>query len=138
MYYKEITIEDFKLLIRWLDASGDFKDEVIRLNGWKAFLDTKDKVYSKKFLNSSKKLIFVPVCMRQIENECLSKKGNKGYKCTGCSSHCNVNILRKIGQTHNAKIYIIPHDTLLSNLESEGNNATGIIGVACVLNLVSG
>lgn len=206
---EEITIEDFKLLIRWLDASGDFKDEVIRLNGWKAFLETKDTVYSseilmfccnfseyfyaqckdplmkytknvkiylkeykekhnnkediiycgkgeiqyffnmvsaeimnqvykEKFLNSSDKLIFVPACMRQIENECLSKKGNKGYECIGCSPHCNVNILRKIGQTHNVKIYIIPHDTLLSNLESEENNSTGIIGVACVLNLVSG
>lgn len=206
---KEITIEDFILLIKWLDASGDFKDEVIRLNGWKKFLEKKDKIYSskilkfccnlseyfyleckdilgkytkdvdtylrkykekhnnkediiycgkgeiqyffnmvsaeimnkvykEKFLSSSNKLIFLPACMRQTEKECLSKKGNKGYECMGCSSRCNINTLREIGQTYNTKIYIIPHDTLLSNLESDNNYVTGIIGVACVLNLVSG
>lgn len=206
---KEITIEDFILLIKWLDASGDFKDEVIRLNGWKEFLEKKDKIYSseiltfccsisqylyaeckdslmkyiknvniylrkykekhnnkediiycgkgeiqyffnmvsaeimnqvykEKFLNSSNKLIFLPACMRQTKKECLCKKSNKGYECIGCSQNCNVNILRKIGQARNVKIYIIPHETLLSNLESKENNKTGIIGVACVLNLVSG
>ncbi|BCZ47897.1 hypothetical protein psyc5s11_39640 [Clostridium gelidum] len=207
--HKEISLDDFILIIEWLEATGDFKEEVKRLNSWETFLETKNKkyiseilnycymlskylkkecknilgkytknvegylekykekhynkediiycgkeeiqyffnmvsaeimnsVYRDRFLNSYKKLVFLPACMRQTEKACMSKKTNKGYECIGCSIKCNVNKLRKIGQAYNFKVHIIPHETLISNLVSEENSVTGMIGIACVLNLVSG
>ncbi|MEF9991981.1 MAG: hypothetical protein RRZ84_05280 [Romboutsia sp.] len=47
---KDISMEDFILLIKWLEASGDFKEEIIRFKNWKLFLDNKGKYYANDML----------------------------------------------------------------------------------------
>ncbi|EKQ57134.1 MULTISPECIES: DUF116 domain-containing protein [unclassified Clostridium] len=205
----ELSLEDIILIIKWLKASGDFDEEVIRLNNWKVYLENKNKsyiqdmlefchilsknfyeeckcilgkytkvlskhldtykerhfnkediiycgkgeiqyfynmvsaqimntVFREKFLNSSEKYVFLPACMRQTKGVCLSNKTTRGYECVGCFDECNVNKLRKVGQAYNFKVYVIPHETLLSNLEKDENINTGMVGIACVTNLISG
>lgn len=44
--YKDIIIDDFDLLIKWMESSGDFKEEIIRLKNWDLFFKEKGKYYS--------------------------------------------------------------------------------------------
>lgn len=95
-------------------------------------------VYRKRFLDTEHKLVFLPACMRQQEKKCMGIKGEREYRCMGCSPLCNVNRIRKQGQVHGFEVTVIPHETDLSSLKNSHNSSYGIVGVACVLNLVSG
>ncbi|WP_294403864.1 DUF116 domain-containing protein [uncultured Clostridium sp.] len=95
-------------------------------------------VYRNRFLDTEHKLVILPACMRQQEKMCLSRKGERGYKCMGCSPLCNVNKLRKQGEIDGFEVTVIPHETDLSSLHRSDNSSYGIVGIACVLNLVSG
>lgn len=205
----DIDFKNFKLLVRWLEATGDFKEEIYRLKNWIKFLGDKDdkyiddllkvsvnnsdylynqgkkylgeytinvykylssyrsihnnkediiycgkgevqyffnmiaaetmnNVYRKDFLNCNKKRVFLPACMRQVKERCSSEKSNNGYKCKKCNKTCNVRKLTDMGENNGFEVYIIPHETMLFNSNKDENSKVGIIGVACVLNLVSG
>ena len=56
----------------------------------------------------------------------------------GCSSSCNVNKLRKQGEIYGFEVSVIPHEEDLTSLKNRDNSSYGIVGIACVLNLVSG
>ena len=56
----------------------------------------------------------------------------------GCSSSCNVNKLRKQGEIYGFEVSVIPHEADLTSLKNRDNSSYGIVGIACVLNLVSG
>lgn len=206
---KNISLEDIKLIIKWLQATGDFNEEVIRLNNWANFLENRNNeyigkvvmecenlinylndigkeqlhiytenvenylktygiehkskedfiycgkseiqyyfnmisaeimndVYREKFLKCSEKLVFLPACMRQISTSCKGIAENRGYKCINCAKSCNVSKLTALEKEYKFKIYTIPHESLLFNIYDEENNQVGIIGIACVLNLISG
>jgi hypothetical protein len=61
-----------------------------------------------------------------------------GYRCIGCSQKYNVNKSKIMGQAYKFNLYIIPHETLSSKLQNVENSITGLIRIACVLNLISG
>ena len=206
---KELDLDLFKKILSWLGCTGDFKEEVFRLNIWMEFLSEKDpnyvekflsfafkegeyllkegqyylgeyisgvkdylgtyelmhrnkediiycgkgeiqyifnmvcaeilnKVYKEKFLRCKEKLVFAPACMKQTLKQCPSLKEKFGYVCKRCSKECNINKLTTIGKNLDFKVYVIPHETNLLNAKREDNEKIGIIGIACVLNLISG
>ncbi|MGG7176350.1 DUF116 domain-containing protein [Clostridium paraputrificum] len=206
---KNIDLDDFKLVVIWMESTGDFKEEVLRIRNWISFLDARDneyvndlfshgleeadylynegkyilgeytsnvgkylecykekhlnkediiycgkneiqyffnmvaaeimnKVYREEFLETTIKKVFTPSCMRQVEKECLSEKSAIGYICKNCTKNCNVNKLTEMGKKEGFQVYIIPHETMLFSYLSEENSKIGIVGIACVLNLVSG
>lgn len=97
------NIDDFCKLIKWLDATYDFKDEVIRLKIWYKFLKTKSPNYISFFFDFALN---------------------------------HVKYMKKLGKKYNFKVYIIEHETTLSSLDINKN--IGIIGIACIPNLISG
>lgn len=206
---KEYDYKDYKNLLLWLKASGDFYEEICRLENWRRFFEKQsdnyinlligsaikeisifnkrsDKVlgsfvenidkyliniemehknkediiycskgkrqyyfnmfaadilnnlYRDRFLKSEEKLIFVPSCMRSIKNKCCSISSDMGFKCVGCSKECNVNKLTQIGKDNKFVVRIIPHESSLFVKEDIRNKNIGIIGIACVTNLLSG
>jgi len=206
---KDASLDDIKLIIKWLHATGDFNEEVIRLNNWAYFMENKSNeyiskvivkckelichlnelgkkelhiytknvesylktysieheskedyiycgkserqyyfnmisaeimnyVYKEKFLKCTEKLVFLPACMRQSSTSCKGIVENKGYKCISCSNACNVSKLTNLEKDYKFKVYTIPHESLLFNIYNEKNNQAGVIGIACVLNLMSG
>ncbi|RDY26759.1 DUF116 domain-containing protein [Romboutsia weinsteinii] len=207
--FESLSLGNLKLLIKWMNASGDFKEEVLRLKNWEIFLSTKDgnyinyflntcmslsnhlndicknslgkysenvdmylkkykekhfnkediiycgkgeiqyffnmvsaeimnKSYREEFLRTSEKFIFLPSCMCQTESTCLSEKKGNGYICKHCSRKCNINEMSNMVEKYGYKVLIIPHEASMLNLEYKNNESIGIIGIACVLNLVSG
>ncbi len=101
-----------------------------------------NRVYRKDFLETQYKLLLLPSCMRKFDDSlCKATHEDFGSKCSRCTNDCNIFELVKLGQVHNFNVRIIYHSsdtpTKDSNQSLSPDN-TGLIGVACLLNLISG
>lgn len=204
------NINNFGKLIRYLDAIGDFREEVKRLKSWEKYFITSgeeeakkiilssleiedifenkakielgpytqnvdkflilakekykyredyitctkkeveyhlnmvgaeimNKSYRDMFIKSKEKRLLLPSCMKaQNENYCKSIKTKEGYICANCTKSCHINKYDKLGKDYNFKVYIIPHESNITIKRKFQYGDIGIIGVACVLNLISG
>lgn len=98
-----------------------------------------NEAYRKEFLKTKEKGLLLPSCMRiKDEKNCKAIKTEEGYICNSCSKNCNVNKYDKLGKKYNFQVYIIPHESSISVKNKIKDGHIGIIGVACVLNLISG
>ena len=98
-----------------------------------------NEAYRKEFLKTKEKRLLLPSCMRiKDEKNCKAIKTEEGYICNSCSKNCNVNKYDKLGKKYNFQVYIIPHESSISVKIKIKDGHIGIIGVACVLNLISG
>ena len=98
-----------------------------------------NEAYRKEFLKTKEKRLLLPSCMRiKDEKNCKAIKTEEGYICNSCSKNCNVNKYDKLGKKYNFQVYIIPHESSISVKNKIKDSHIGIIGVACVLNLISG
>ncbi|WP_196000470.1 DUF116 domain-containing protein [Clostridium sp. 1001271B_151109_B4] len=200
---------DINILINWMEASGDFKEEVYRMKVWGDFLKVKDEeykkkffkqslsiaesmcnicdgtiglyikqldiflkkakhkyknredliyctkgkvqyyfnmvsaqimneVYSEQFLQCKDKKIFAPGCMRQVQSKCKAAECEYGLKCKKCSINCNINNLNNLMENRYIDVCIIPHETIINKIDVKEKNKIGIIGIACIPNLMSG
>ncbi|MCW6088339.1 DUF116 domain-containing protein [Clostridium sporogenes] len=205
----DYTLDNVKKLIQWLSATGEFKQEVKRLEKWEKFLSNKsedeiknflllitnlgewfevrseevlgiytknvnefhdstykkhkwkediiycgrkrveyhlnmvgadilNRAYREEFLKTKEKRLLLPACMRLNFNNCKAYKTKNGYVCKNCTKSCKVNEYTKLGEKYNFEVYIIPHESSAFVKEKIKKDYTGIIGVACVLNLISG
>ncbi|WDV46402.1 DUF116 domain-containing protein [Clostridiaceae bacterium M8S5] len=96
-----------------------------------------NRAYRDSFQLSEVKLLFLPACMKKSKN-CKAKKTNKGYVCLHCSNHCNISKYTQLGKKQHFQVYMIPHESSIFKDSNSDNSSIGIIGVACVLNLISG
>ena len=203
-------LEQLAKLIAWLEASGDFRQEVIRLKRWELFLVSREKdereyilrkiiklakwfekssmqrlgqytdhvenyikqSYAKhkwrediifcsqprleyhlnmvgaqimndalreSFLKQSEKVVFLPRCMcKSDERKCKAVYSSEGYVCSHCNKACHVNALTKLGDKNDFRVYIIPHESDFYRTKTKDTTKTGIVGIACVLNLLEG
>lgn len=153
-YFKEYCGEKFN---EYTSGVDDFIKKASKEHKWKEdiLLVTRGEIeyklnmigaqilnntYRKDFLATKKKYIFIPGCMTEKSmNECKAHKVKNGYECAHCTKNCSVNRASEIAKEHNAKILIVYHESELykSEYKSENENV-GIVGIACVLNLISG
>lgn len=92
-----------------------------------------------EFDNRPRKALLLPGCMRLSKENCKAKQSNLGLKCMGCLKHCNVNELTEIGYDHGFEVYIVSHESsAFSEATKKDRDELGIIGVACVSNLIAG
>lgn len=95
--------------------------------------------FREDFLTTKEKLVLLPVCMRyQQKKDCKSVKTDEGFLCIGCSIECNVNQIASLGRHEVFKTYIIPHTSAAFSNKRLEKGGVGIVGIACVLNLISG
>jgi len=205
----DYTLDNVKKLIQWLLATGEFKQEVKRLERWEKFLSNKsedeiknflflitnlgkwfevrseellgiytknvntfhdstykkhkwkedyiycgrkrveyhlnmvgadilNRAYREEFLKTKEKRLLLPACIRLNFKNCKAYKTKNGYVCRKCTKSCKVNKYTKLGEKYNFEVYIIPHESSAFVKEKIKKDYTGIIGVACVLNLISG
>lgn len=93
----------------------------------------------EEFLKAKEKRLLLPACMRINQNNyCRAIETKDGYLCRGCSIGCNVSKYTKLGEKYNFKVYIIHHESSAFTKEKVEAGKIGIVGVACVLNLISG
>ena len=101
-----------------------------------------NRVFRERFIKTLKKAVLIPACMRLLPtDECKGHTDDSGFHCVGCTSECSVFNLTKLGRELGADIQVVSHESSISANRKNPtylNNNTGIVGVACVLNLISG
>lgn len=98
-----------------------------------------NKAFRSEFLKTKEKRVLLPACMRfNNSSKCKAYRTSDGYVCSNCTAICNVNKLSKMGEKHNFKVYIIPHESTPFTQKKPKAGQVGIVGIACVLNLISG
>ena len=98
-----------------------------------------NKSLKNEFDNRPRKALLLPGCMRLSEENCKAKQTNLGLKCMSCLKQCNVKELTGIGYDYGFEVYIVSHESsAFSKATKKDRDELGIIGVACVSNLIAG
>ncbi|GJQ63044.1 MAG: hypothetical protein SCALA702_20970 [Melioribacteraceae bacterium] len=96
--------------------------------------------FREEFIATEEKALLLPACMRSNPDFCKAHGGGLDMLCSGCNEKCNINKYRIVGQELGFQVRIIPHSSDFSNwLEKfAAERNIGVIGVACILNLITG
>jgi len=95
---------------------------------------------SDRFNAAKRKVVLLPYCMSNPDsNECQSTKVGTDNNCIGCSKTCKVNEIRKSMTNFDIEVQLVPHASGFSGWLKrwENNRHVGIVGVSCVLSLLS-
>ncbi len=99
-----------------------------------------NEAFREGFEQTKKRAILLPTCMRTDFLNCKAQKNGLEMRCTACNPYCNIGMIKNMMIEENTEIFLIPHSSDFTRfLENWQNNSeTGLIGVACVLNLLQG
>lgn len=96
-----------------------------------------NRSYKDDFDKRPRKAIILPGCMNSNSKKCKAQEGSLGHVCAFCNPKCKVYEITK--EYPNLEVYIISHEsTAFKGAKKEDMNELGIIGITCVLNLISG
>jgi hypothetical protein len=103
-------------------------------------IELTNRLNSRAFRERTMKLAFLPHCLRDLAADCQSTRRGEDYVCKGCSQRCSVNAVSKLLRRHGMVPYIWMTANLRSlfrRLKKEGKHP-GVLGIACIPELVSG
>ena len=95
--------------------------------------------YRSEFKQTKEKVVLLPTCMNLNPFDCKAVSDGEHKYCTACDANCHVGQI-KSAINGSAKIALIPHSSGFSQFlkKWENSESVGLVGVACVLNLLSG
>lgn len=99
-----------------------------------------NRAFKEEFDRAEKKIVLLPTCMQNNGNACRAEWKDGEKKCLMCNSKCTIGMLTKKLAPFNVETRLIPHSSQFSLfLEKwKDNKSVGLIGTACVLNLIKG
>lgn len=99
-----------------------------------------NRFYRKEFLKTKKRLIVLPECLKNYGPDICCKIERKNHsECTNCLADCQVNLVDEGFADNQTEMILEPEDADLMAAELRRKRGTvGIVGVACILTLVSG
>lgn len=95
----------------------------------------------QEFIKSKRRVVLLPTCMRlKPAHECKAKHNGLDIECAGCSKECRVHQLTQKCRQLGAETRLIPHSSRFTEWlqRYQGDKEIGLVGVACVLNLLTG
>ncbi|MFW5658128.1 MAG: DUF116 domain-containing protein [Bacteroidota bacterium] len=94
----------------------------------------------QEFNKTGKKVILLPKCMSKLPEHCKAEQSMNQITCKGCNPSCNINKLKQQFENDTTSVSLVPHSSSFSKYLKRWENSTevGVIGVACVLNLLTG
>lgn len=93
-----------------------------------------NRCFRDEFLECDRVYIFLPGCMAAKMDNCMAAEEKDGYVCRSCSENCQVNHLSK----KYPDVRIVYHGSQMEGKSIDSQKSTGVVGVACILNLISG
>ena len=130
-------LESLSLAQRW-DRTLAASEEQYHL--YMLEIELTNRLNSRAFRECAMKLAFLPHCLRDLAADCQSTRRGEDYVCKGCSQRCGINAVSKLLRRHG----IVPYIWMTANLRSlfrrlkkEGKHP-GILGIACIPELISG
>ncbi|MDF1550419.1 MAG: DUF116 domain-containing protein, partial [Bacteroidales bacterium] len=106
----------------------------------KALKEGTEKV-ATDYQKTKNKVLLVPGCMRINNGKvCKAKQDGFDITCTSCNKNCKIYELTNLGNKNKFSVNIVPHSSSFTKWlkKWENNDQTGLIAVACLLNLVPG
>jgi hypothetical protein len=101
-----------------------------------------NRIYRDGFVKTAEKAVLIPACMRRLPtDECRGRTDEEGFHCAGCTAECSVFKLMQLGRKNGFAVHVLSHESSISKNRQQPeylNSKTGVVGVACVLNLISG
>ncbi|WP_414470265.1 DUF116 domain-containing protein [Methanobacterium sp. ACI-7] len=98
-----------------------------------------NRAYKNEFSERPRKALLLPGCMRISQVICKAEETDLGLKCGKCMKNCNVDQLTDMGIKYGFEVYIISHESsAFSKSTKVDRDELGIVGVACVSNLIAG
>ncbi len=101
-----------------------------------------NRIYHDDFLKRKDRVLMLPHCMTNpVQGKCKAAAVGKGYICKACSEVCQVNSISKFGSQNKLKVMLVPHESSIASTKTDQSlftGSSGVIGVSCVLNLISG
>lgn len=98
-----------------------------------------NRAFKNEFNERPRKALLLPGCMRSHQDTCKAEYTHLGLRCIKCSKMCNVRELTVMGDRSGFEVYIVSHESsALSKSTKKDREELGIVGVACVLNLIAG
>ncbi len=99
-----------------------------------------NSIYKDEFIKCEKKIALLPHCLRDLSRKCMSEPSGMDYVCKACSKNCYVNSASKILKDHKVEPYIwmTASQRKLFKQETEGKKELGVLGIACIPELIRG
>ena len=96
-----------------------------------------NRIFKDDYGKRPRKAIILPGCMNSNNRKCKAKEDRLGHVCTFCNPKCSV---YKITERYSDyEVYIVSHEsTAFKGAKKEDKDELGIVGITCVLNLISG
>ncbi len=99
-----------------------------------------NRMFKDSFKKCAVKVAFLPHCLHDLDKKCQATSDGIDYVCKGCSKKCFINRVSTLLRAHDIKPYIwmdADLKSLFRDLQAQGNTA-GVLGVACIPELVDG
>lgn len=99
-----------------------------------------NRAYRAAFQATTKKAVLAPSCMRARPQGCRAVPTGDGIRCTHCTPGCRVSALVRRGEREGFAVVVISHASEFASWTKNPalRNGVGMVGVACVLNLLGG
>ena len=99
-----------------------------------------NSLYSEKFRKTDKKIALLPYCLRDFKAECKSSPDSFDFQCKNCSKNCYQNHVSRLLIKNNINAYIWMTADIKKTAKStyKENKTLGILGIACIPELVAG
>ncbi len=95
-----------------------------------------NEAFRAAFLSTDRRAVLVPGCMRRpATGRCAAVRVGSCLRCVECSAGCPIGGLRRHYGKQDIDIFVITH---ASEIPETIDRRTGVVGVACVLHLMSG
>ena len=96
-----------------------------------------NRIFKADYDKRPRKAIVLPGCMNANSRNCKATEDRLGHVCTFCNPNCNVYRIAK--NYPDCEVYIVSHESsAFKGAKKEDAEELGILGVTCVLNLISG
>jgi len=99
-----------------------------------------NRIHKEEFLKANYRIALLPYCLRETQTGCKAEPDHLDYKCKGCLKGCYINHVSSLLRKHQVEPYIwrtAKLKPLLKGLVQE-HGRTGVLGIACMVELVMG
>jgi len=99
-----------------------------------------NRLNAARFKSAKSKLAFLPHCLRDLSKACKAQPNDLDYQCRRCSKSCFIRHCSEMLESFHIQPYIwmqVDLRRLLRHL-SHQQQTTGVLGIACIPELVNG
>jgi hypothetical protein len=103
-------------------------------------IELRNRLNSTAFSRCDTRMALLPHCLRDLEATCAAKPHGFDVVCMACSDACYVNAVSRLLRHHRIQPYVWMSADLSRLLRQEARHphAVGVLGIACIPELVAG